>query len=94
MKFWRDNASFPYKSHDKWFVTESTRWGMFTEADLAMVDTVNRSDIWREAAKALKIPDAQIPKEDSRGKETFFDGVTFDPADPKAYLASLKIKKA
>ncbi len=94
MKFWRDNASFPYKSHDQWFVTENVRWGMFTEADLAMVDTVNRSDLWREAAKALKIPDAQIPKEDSRGKETFFDGVTFDPADPKAYLASLKIKKA
>ncbi len=59
-----------------------------------MVDTVNRSDLWREAAKALKVPDAQIPKEDSRGKETFFDGVTFDPADPKAYLSSLKIKKA
>ena len=34
MKFWRDNASFPYKSHDKWFVTENTRWGTFAEADL------------------------------------------------------------
>ena len=94
MKFWRDNASFPYKSHDKWFMTENTRWGSFAEADIAMVETVNRSDLWREAAKAIKVPDAQIPKEDSRGIETFFDGVTFDPANPKAYLSSLKIKKA
>ncbi len=93
MKFWRDNASFPYKSHDKWFITENIRWGKFTEEDLAMVDKVNRSDIWREAAKALKVPDAEIPKTDTRGKEAFFDGVVFDDADPKAYLSSLKIKK-
>lgn len=94
MKFWRENASFPYKSHDKWFITENIRWGKFAEEDMAMVDKVNRSDLWREAAKALKVPDAEIPKEDSRGKETFFDGTVFDPADPKAYLSSLKIKKA
>lgn len=94
MKFWRENSSFPYKSHDKWFITENIRWGKFAEEDLAMVDKVNRSDLWREAAKALKVPDAEIPKEDSRGKETFFDGTVFDPADPKAYLSSLKIKKA
>ena len=37
--------------------------------------------------------DADIPKSTSRGKETFFDGKVFDPADPKAYLASLQIKK-
>jgi nitrate/nitrite transport system substrate-binding protein len=94
MKFWRETASFPYKSHDKWFIAENIRWGKFAEEDLAMVDKVNRSDIWREAAKALKVPDAEIPKTDSRGKESFFDGVTFDDADPKAYLSSLKIKKA
>jgi nitrate/nitrite transport system substrate-binding protein len=33
-----------------------------------------------------------IPSSDSRGKETFFDGVVFDPENPKAYLDSLKIK--
>jgi hypothetical protein len=26
--------------------------------------------------------------------EKFFDGVSFDPANPSAYLGSLKIKKA
>ena len=27
MKFWRDDASFPFKSHDAWFLTENMRWG-------------------------------------------------------------------
>ncbi|BAZ46717.1 nitrate transport protein [Chondrocystis sp. NIES-4102] len=96
MKFWKDNASFPYKSHDLWFLTENIRWG-YIPADTdtkALVDKVNRADIWREAAKAIKVADAEIPQTDSRGVETFFDGVKFDPENPKAYLDSLKIKKA
>ena len=94
MKFWRDNASYPFKSHDTWFVTENIRWGKFTEADLALVDKVNRSDLWVEAAKAIG-QTAAIPKDEaSRGVETFFDGIKFDPKDPSAYLKSVKIKKA
>lgn len=94
MKFWRDSASFPYKSHDSWFITENIRWGKFAEADLAMVDKVCRTDMWRDAAKAINVAAADIPKEDTRGVETFFDKVTFDSTKPKAYLDSLKIKKA
>lgn len=96
MKFWRDNASYPYKSHDTWFLTENIRWGKLP-ADLDLkktVDAVNREDIWRDAAKALGVADAEIPKSPSRGVETFFDGVKFDPENPQAYLKSLKIKKA
>jgi nitrate/nitrite transport system substrate-binding protein len=95
MKFWRDFASYPFKSHDLWFMTEHVRWGILPgEADRkALVDQVNREDIWREAAKALGVPDAEIPTETSRGKETFFDGKVFDPADPDAYLKSLAIKR-
>jgi nitrate/nitrite transport system substrate-binding protein len=96
MKFWRENASYPFKSHDLWFVTENMRWGKL-DASLdakALVDKVNRSDIWQAAAKAIG-QEAAIPKDaDSRGVETFFDKVTFDPANPKAYLDGLKIKKA
>ncbi|MBD2459653.1 ABC transporter substrate-binding protein [Oscillatoria sp. FACHB-1407] len=94
MKFWNDNASYPYKSHDLWFVTEDMRWGYFpadTDAQ-ALVDKVNREDLWREAAKAIG-QEAAIPASTSRGVETFFDGVTFDPENPQAYLDSLKIKK-
>lgn len=94
MKFWADNASFPYKSHDLWFVTEDIRWGYIPSGTdtKKLVDEVNRSDMWREAAKAIGVPDAEIPAEDSRGVETFFDGVTFDPENPQAYLDGLKIK--
>jgi hypothetical protein len=35
-----------------------------------------------------------MPEGTSRGVETFFDGVTFDPANPQAYLDSLKIRAA
>ena len=33
------------------------------------------------------------PASDSRGVERFFDGKVFDPANPKAYLKSLAIKR-
>jgi nitrate/nitrite transport system substrate-binding protein len=94
MKFWRDNASFPFKSHDKWFLAETRRWGFLPNGiDYdKVVNAVNRSDLWREAAKEIG-QSAMIPKSDSRGKETFFDGVVFDPENPEAYLASLKIKR-
>jgi nitrate/nitrite transport system substrate-binding protein len=94
MKFWRDNASYPYKSHDLWFLTEHIRWGMLA-ADTKtqeLVDKVNREDIWKAAAK--QAGQTAIPTSTSRGVETFFDGVKFDPTNPKAYLSSLKIKKA
>ena len=94
-KYWRDNASYPYKSHDLWFLTENIRWGYYP-ADLdaaALVDQVNREDLWREAAMALGVAESEIPTSTSRGVETFFDGITFDPENPQAYLDSLTIKK-
>jgi nitrate/nitrite transport system substrate-binding protein len=92
MKFWRDQASFPFKSHDTWFLTENQRWGRVkADADVAgLVGKVNGADLWRKAAKALSVAD--IPASDSRGMEKFFDGKTFDHANPKAYLDSLAIK--
>lgn len=93
-KYWTDNASYPYKSHDLWFLTEDIRWGYFpADTDTkALVDKVNREDLWKEAAKAIG-QEAAIPASTSRGVETFFDGVKFDPENPAAYLSSLKIKK-
>jgi nitrate/nitrite transport system substrate-binding protein len=94
MKFWRNSASYPFKSHDLWFLTENIRWG-YLPADTdtkALVDKVNREDLWREAAKAIG-QQAAIPPSTSRGVETFFDGVKFDPENPAAYLEKLAIKK-
>ena len=95
MKFWGDGASYPYKSHDTWFVAENIRWGKFepTTDIKALVDKVNREDLWREAAKDLGVAAAFIPPTTSRGPETFFDGKVFDPADPSAYLKSLSIRR-
>jgi nitrate/nitrite transport system substrate-binding protein len=95
MKFWRDHASYPFQSHELWFLTENQRWGMMAP-DLdtkAIIGKVNREDLWRDAAKAIGVAASDMPAGTSRGKETFFDGKVFDPADPKGYLASLQIKK-
>ncbi len=94
MKFWQDHASYPFRSHDSWFITENIRWGKFApDTDVkALVGKVNREDIWRDAAKDLGVAD--IPASTSRGKETFFDGKVFDPENPSAYLESLSIKAA
>ncbi|MGX7706482.1 CmpA/NrtA family ABC transporter substrate-binding protein [Methylobacterium sp. Gmos1] len=92
MKFFADHASYPFQSHDLWFLTEDIRWGKFdAQTDTkALIAKVNREDLWREAAKTVGVT---APASTSRGKETFFDGKVFDPADPAAYLNSLGIKK-
>ncbi len=99
--YWKDSkgsVSYPYQSHDLWFLTESVRWGFLPKGTLAtansMIKKVNREDLWRQAAKELGIPGGDIPSSTSRGVETFFDGVKFDPKNPQAYLNGLKIKKA
>ena len=100
VRYWKTDkgsVSYPYKSLDLWFLTESVRWGFlpktYLETSKNLIDKVNRSDLWKEAAKEAGIPAADIPTGDSRGVEKFFDGKVFDPANPKAYLDSLAIKK-
>ena len=96
MKFWQDHASYPYRSHELWFLVEGVRWAKFNASEdlKGLVAKVNREDLWREAATELGVPAAQIPTSTSRGIETFFDGKVFDPEHPEAYLASLAIKRS
>jgi len=92
MKYWANHASYPYQSHDLWFLTEDIRWG-YQPGDLdtkALIAKVNRQDLWLDAAKTLGVTD--LPAGTSRGVETFFDGKSFDPENPAEYLASLAIK--
>ncbi len=95
MKFWRDHASYPFPSHDLWFLTEDVRWGVLPSSTdtKALVGQVNRQDIWRAAAARAGATASEMPEGTSRGRETFFDGKVFDPEDPAAYLASQPIKK-
>jgi bicarbonate transport system substrate-binding protein len=97
--YWKDekgSVSYPYKSHDLWFLTERVRWGFLPKEMMGkakeLIDKVNREDIWKAAAKEMGVPDADIPSNTSRGIEEFFDGVKFDPEKPEEYLKSLKIK--
>jgi len=92
MKFFANNASFPYKSHDLWFLTEEQRWGKLPASlnKTQAIARVNRADIWRKAAAKVGAP---APAGDSRGPERFFDGKVFDPGNPAAYLKSLAIKR-
>lgn len=93
MRYWDNHASYPFQSHDLWFLTEDIRWGKYepTLDTKSLIGKVNREDLWREAAKELGVTD--IPALKSRGKETFFDGKVFDPENPAAYLKSLSIKR-
>ena len=93
MKFWDDFASYPYQSHDLWFMTEDIRWGKYDAGfdSKALIGKVNREDLWKEAAKEMGV--SAMPTSTSRGKETFFDGKVFDPENPAAYLKSLAIKR-
>jgi nitrate/nitrite transport system substrate-binding protein len=95
MKYWRDHASYPFQSHDLWFLTEDIRWGKYDAGfdTKALIAKVNREDLWKEAAKTMGVAAADIPASTSRGKETFFDGKVFDPENPSAYLKSLSIKR-
>lgn len=98
--YWKDDigsVSYPYKSHELWFLTESLRWGFHRgqindfDQIQQIIDKVNREDLWKEAATEAGF-NADIPASTSRGVETFFDGKTFDPENPEAYLNSLEIK--
>lgn len=102
--YWKDekgSVSYPYKSHDLWFITESVRWGFLPPDYVAdngkkakvLIDKVNREDLWKAAAQEMGVAAADIPTSTSRGVEEFFDGIKFDPEKPEEYLKSLKIKK-
>jgi len=51
MRFWKDQASYPFQSHDLWFLTENMRWGYLpTTLDTkALIAKVNREGAHHEA---------------------------------------------
>jgi ABC-type nitrate/sulfonate/bicarbonate transport system substrate-binding protein len=90
IKYWSNDGisvSYPYKSHDLWFLTEYRRWNPLPTGfeTKEIVDAVNREDLWKNAAKAIGVPDTNIPIATSRGLETFFDGATYDPNNPELH---------
>ncbi|MFZ6815530.1 CmpA/NrtA family ABC transporter substrate-binding protein [Undibacterium sp. Rencai35W] len=91
MKFFNDGAvNFPYLSDGMWFLTQHKRWGLL-KADpdyLAVAKSVNRIDIYKDAAAMAKV---NVPKDPMRSSK-LMDGTVWDGKNPAAYAASFKIK--
>jgi nitrate/nitrite transport system substrate-binding protein len=89
MTFFDRQTNFPLKSHGVWWLTQFRRWGMVKEPPdyKGLVDRVHRPDIFREVAREMGV---ETPREDMK-KETLFDGVAFDPADPEKYAKSFPV---
>jgi nitrate/nitrite transport system substrate-binding protein len=75
-----------------WFLTQHRRWGLLKEDPdyLAVAKKVNRIDVYKQAATAVKVA---LPKSDFRTSK-LIDGVVWDGKDPKKYAGSFKIKVA
>jgi nitrate/nitrite transport system substrate-binding protein len=89
MTFFDRQTNFPLKSHGVWWLTQFRRWGMLKEPPdyKGLVDRVHRADIFREVAKEMGL---ETPRDDMK-KEAFFDGVTFDPAEPEKYAKGFPV---
>lgn len=64
--FYRGAATFPWRSHAIWFLTQMLRWGQIDPpVDFAGVSAaVYRCDVYREAAEPLGIPVPLIDEKD------------------------------
>lgn len=91
MKFYNDGAvNFPYLSDGMWFMTQHKRWGLMKDDPdyLAVAKSVNRIDLYKEAAALAKVP---VPKDVMRTSK-LIDGSVWDGKNPKAYAASFKVR--
>ncbi len=91
MKFYNDGlVNFPYLSDGMWFLTQHKRWGLIKDHPdyLAVAKTVNRIDVYKDAAAQTKTP---LPKSDMRASK-LIDGVVWDGKNPKAYADGFRIK--
>lgn len=82
-------VNFPYLSDAMWFMTQFKRWGLLpAHPDYAAVArTVNRLDIYGQAAAALGVP---VPPEPVRAVR-LMDGLAWSGRDPKHYAQSHEI---
>ena len=91
MKFYGDGSvGYPYLSDGMWFLTQHKRWGLLKDHPdyLGVARSINRLDIYQQAATAAKAP---LPKAEMRSSK-LMDGTVWDGKDPRKYADSFAIK--
>jgi len=100
--FYQRFASFPFKSHAVWGLTQARRWGQIpiNRSDswyFEIADQTFRTDIYRKAFGELltdgKVKAEDLPADDyqSHPAEAFIDKIAFDPKKPNEYLKKFAI---
>jgi nitrate/nitrite transport system substrate-binding protein len=91
--FFKYDATYPWRSHAVWTMTQMVRWGQLkpmTNAEYRKAaERIYLTDAYREAAKGLGMT---APKEEYK-KEILFDRIEFDPADPEGYVKKFEIRR-
>lgn len=98
--FHRDDASFPWRSHAVWVMTQMIRWGQVRQPfDLnEIAERVYRPDVYRAATAAIGLdaPAADFKTEgvpasamSAKTYGSFFGPETFDPRAAMGYLSRL-----
>ncbi|PIW28112.1 MAG: nitrate ABC transporter, partial [Rhodospirillales bacterium CG15_BIG_FIL_POST_REV_8_21_14_020_66_15] len=82
--FFRDDATFPWRSHAAWFAEQMIRWRQIDQdTDIcAVASRVYRPDIYRDAVRplGLALPGADWKTEGTgTASGLFFGGAVYDP---------------
>jgi nitrate/nitrite transport system substrate-binding protein len=79
----------PQPKYATWFLTQFRRWGMVDQTPdyASLSQRIMRPDLYQAALSELGL----TPEPLDMGKERFFDGVEFDPADPETYATHFPI---
>ncbi len=90
-QFFNGKTNCPDAIEGLWILTQMARWGMvaFPRNWLEISERVHRIDIFGQAARELGLPDTGRDRHAIR----LFDGITFNPDHPLAYLDQLTIKR-
>ena len=89
MIFHDRNCNYPQAKYATWFLSQFRRWGFVDgSVDYAgIAKEVMRADIYEEAMREVGYTHGGA----NQTPETFFDGHTFDPAQPEAYATGFPV---